>query len=312
MISVIMSTYNESEHVLRAAIESIVAQTYRNIEFIIILDDPENELHKQIISEYAQKDSRIIFFVNQENLRLAGCLNKAIAYAHGEYIARMDADDISAPDRLASQLRYLEENGLELIGGLLQVISNDDQEMYAIRRVPSSPETIRKCLKFGNCVAHPSWFGTKKIFSELGGYRELPICQDYDFLLRAALRKYRIGNQNIPVLKYRLGAHSVSRSNLYRQYLTMRYISGEYCRGLIADEKKIGTYVEKNFTEQKADSFLKAEKLFYESLKSLEAKKYFLFLYKILSVLFISREYFEKTLRFGILSLYAFFDRGRG
>ena len=104
MISVIMSTYKEDEELLRESIESILNQTYKDIEFIIILDYPDNEIHQKVICEYASKDKRVHFYINQKNLGLTKSLNRGISLCTGDYIARMDADDISLSDRLEKQL----------------------------------------------------------------------------------------------------------------------------------------------------------------------------------------------------------------
>ena len=110
MISVIMSTYKEIINHLDKAIDSILNQTIQEIEFIIIVDDPTNNTLIDYIQKKAREDSRIHYFVNDKNLGLAKSLNKAIQLSSGEYIARMDADDISYLDRLESELKLLKEN----------------------------------------------------------------------------------------------------------------------------------------------------------------------------------------------------------
>ncbi len=100
-ISVIMSVYKEPEEQLRSSIESILKQTYSNFEFIIILDNPEEKWREDLINSY--HDNRIKFYVNEKNFGLTNSLNKALTYATGDYVARMDADDISMPDRLQNK-----------------------------------------------------------------------------------------------------------------------------------------------------------------------------------------------------------------
>src|SRR5699024_8677554 len=85
-ISVIMSVYNEKERELKAAIDSILGQTYQNLEFIIILDNPLNKELQIVIEDYVQKDSRIRFFINEQNMGLVRSLNKALKYATGGFI----------------------------------------------------------------------------------------------------------------------------------------------------------------------------------------------------------------------------------
>ncbi|MEW8956830.1 glycosyltransferase family 2 protein, partial [Clostridium sp.] len=109
-ISIIMAAYNETRQWLSKAIESILNQSYRDFEFIIILDNPKNQELKDLITEYLKKDGRIKFFINEENLGLIKSLNKGIKEAKGEYIGRMDADDICYLNRLQVQLDFLESN----------------------------------------------------------------------------------------------------------------------------------------------------------------------------------------------------------
>ena len=161
MISIIMSTYKEEESLLRQSIESILNQTYCDFEYIIILDDPENEVHKRIIEEYVLGDSRIQFYINEKNMGLTHSLNRGIDLAKGEYIARMDADDISLVDRLERQLEYLEKNHYDLIGGITEMINEDGTMLYSIKKIPTNPKKISKCLKYGQCIAHPTWLGKR-------------------------------------------------------------------------------------------------------------------------------------------------------
>lgn len=105
-ISVIMSAYNESFDELNKSIDSIINQTYQNIEFIIVSDNPENKNIKMAVQ--AANDQRIKFIENKENIGLVQSLNRAISKATGKFIARMDADDISRKNRLKDKGRFVE------------------------------------------------------------------------------------------------------------------------------------------------------------------------------------------------------------
>ncbi len=107
LISVIMSTYNESVSELRESIESVLKQTYSNIEFIIVIDNPNNEELSAFI--YSFDDPRIRVIKNDRNIGLVNSLNKAICQSKGKYLARMDADDICEANRLKLQKDYLEK-----------------------------------------------------------------------------------------------------------------------------------------------------------------------------------------------------------
>ena len=107
LVSVIMPNYNTPEEYLRAAMESILSQTYSNFEFIIV-DDGSTDDSPSIIKSY--QDDRIIFIKNEKNLGITKSLNIALARATGEFVARMDADDISLPQRLERQVHYMREH----------------------------------------------------------------------------------------------------------------------------------------------------------------------------------------------------------
>lgn len=296
-VSVIMSTYKEEENYLRAAIESILNQTYKDFEFIIILDNPENNLHISIIQEYAEHDKRVNFHINEKNLGLTKSLNKGLSLAKGRYICRMDADDISENDRIKIQKKYLEENNYDLIGGITQIIDENNNAIYSIKKVPTDFSNIKKIIKYNQCIAHPTWFGKKEIFDNLNGYREIPLCEDYDFTLRAILKGYAISNINEQVLKYRMTSNSISRNNLLEQFLYSKYITKCYCKKKIADINLAKKYVEKNSTENKNIRYSKANALFNSALFSLENHNYLEVLIKCIKILFVSHYYLEKIYR---------------
>lgn len=112
-ISVLMPVYN-SEKYLNEAIESILNQTFVDFEFIII-NDASNDNSENIIESY--QDSRIKYFKNEKNLGVAKTLNKGLKLAQGKYIARMDSDDISLPERLYKQFKFMEVyNDIDVCG----------------------------------------------------------------------------------------------------------------------------------------------------------------------------------------------------
>lgn len=115
LISIIMSAYREPLVWIRQAVDSVLNQTYKNIEFIIVVDDPDNTELIDYVTKREEQDPRITIHINEKNIGLAASLNRAIGLAKGEYIARMDADDISERDRLACQMKYLISHNLDLI-----------------------------------------------------------------------------------------------------------------------------------------------------------------------------------------------------
>lgn len=305
MISVIMSTYKEDERLLRESIESILNQTYRNFEYIIILDYPDNDVHKSVIEEYALKDDRIHFYINEKNMGLTDSLNRGLSLCHGEYIARMDADDISLPDRLERQMEYLEKNHYDLIGGITEMINENGTLLYSIKSVPTDPKKINKALRYSQCIAHPTWLGKKEVFEKNAGYRHMPLCEDYDFTLRAVLNGFLISNLNEPVLKYRMTSNSISRSNLFEQYLYMSYITNEYKNNCIASVDKAYAYVQQHLNEKDSNKYLKANVIFNRMLQEMSDKQILSFIKDGFCLLFSSKYYLNKIYRFAMLSIHS-------
>lgn len=303
MISVIMSTYKEDERLLRESIESILNQTYRDFEYIIILDYPDNDVHKSVIEEYALKDNRIHFYINEKNMGLTDSLNRGLSLCHGEYIARMDADDISLPDRLERQMKYLEKNHYDLIGGITEMINENGSLLYSIKSVPTDPKKINKALRYSQCIAHPTWLGKKEVFEKNAGYRHMPLCEDYDFTLRAVLNGFVISNLNEPVLKYRMTSNSISRSNLFEQYLYMSYITNEYKNKRVVSVDKAYAYVQQHLNEKDSNKYLKANVIFNRMLQEMSDKQILSFIKDGFCLLFSSKYYLNKIYRFVMLSL---------
>ena len=302
-VSVIMATYKEPENLLRQAIESILTQSYKDFEFIIILDNPENKEHIGIVKSYQKQDSRIRFYINEKNAGLTTTLNRGIELSRGKYICRMDADDISMPERIQNQKEYLEKGNFDLIGGVSQMIKEDGSVIYSIKKVPADLEKIKKCISYNQVIAHPTWFGKRKVFVTLQGYRQIPLCEDYDFTLRALLRNYRISNLNEVVLKYRMTTQSLSRNNLFEQYLYARYITSEYKKGRIADIQHAKMYVKKKNKKSSAERYLRANILFNQLLTDLENRRILKFIKDGTRLVFTSAYYLDKIYRLARVSL---------
>ena len=301
--SVIMATYKESIECLKQSIESIINQTYNDFEFIIILDNPDNKEHIAFINDYVCKDERIKFYINDKNMGLTNTLNRGLKLAEGKYICRMDADDISELYRMEHQKKYLEENDFDLIGWISQMIDEDGNTIYSIKKVPTNFKKIKKCIKYNQVISHPTWFGKKEVFDKLNGYRNMPLCEDYDFTLRAILQGFKISNVNECVLKYRMTKDSISRSNLFEQYLFARYITKQYSEGKVSEVEEAKAYVKKNLSDKNAKRYLKGNERFNNALNNLEEKQYIQFIANGIALLFTSKYYLDKIFRFVMVYL---------
>lgn len=223
-ISIVMCVYSEKPTYLIEAIESILNQEYGEFEFIITLDNPTNSQLEQIINRYMKKDKRIIFLKNRENLGLTKSLNKAISVAKGEYILRMDADDVSEPDRVKIQFDYMLNTNTDILGSGILRIDENGKVLKPYKSVNYTPKKIKKILPFVDIIYHPTWMVKKTVYLELGSYNEVHACEDYDFLLRALKKNKIIHYIDKPLVRYRINSESISRKNSFKQYCTSKYL----------------------------------------------------------------------------------------
>lgn len=211
MISVVMGVYNGGKY-LREAVDSILNQTYKNFEFIII-DDASTDDTNAILHSF--NDSRIKVIKNESNLGLTKSLNKGLQLATGKYIARMDADDICDLRRFERQVKFLEDNSHIDLCGTWKSLINDPGE---ISQYPVSHDEIRLALLSHNPFAHPSVMWRKDAFDKLGfKYNEEYITsQDYELWSRVV---YKIKGANIPenLLFYREHELQVTNSKQKHQ-----------------------------------------------------------------------------------------------
>jgi glycosyltransferase involved in cell wall biosynthesis len=182
LVTVLMPSYN-SALFLDKSIKSILNQTFKNFEFIII-NDGSTDNSEEIILNYVRGNDTIIYHRNDSNIGLAASLNKGIKMAKGKYIARMDADDISLPDRIESQVDFMEKN--PHIGILGTAIRNYGTSNYKYI-FPSESEMLKCNLLFNVCFAHPSVIIRKEvmIFNNIYYNEELrQYSEEYDLWSR--------------------------------------------------------------------------------------------------------------------------------
>jgi glycosyltransferase involved in cell wall biosynthesis len=208
LVSVVLPVYNGSQY-LRQSIESILQQSYRNFELIIINDGSQDDSQK-IIDSYS--DSRIRSF-KQANIGLAATLNKAISLARGRWIARQDQDDVSFPERLTKQVHFMITHpGCAMVGTAAQIWV-DETKTDRFHRHPCSDSELRAGLVFYNYFVHSSVLLDKSVLESIGGYTTDPARQppeDYELWCRIA-RKHPVRNLPDILLAYREVGSSMSR-----------------------------------------------------------------------------------------------------
>lgn len=215
-VSVLLPVYNGARY-LRLAIESILAQTLTNFELLVI-DDGSSDESRDIAQGYVDEDGRVRV-LSQANAGIVTALNWGLANARGEFVARMDSDDISLPMRLAQQLAYMRANpDVVLVGGKAQLIDAhglrtglpSNSSRYACTNLAIFPPQVLTAV-------HPLIMMRTEAIRKLGGYRsDFPHAEDHDLFMRMS----RIGRvKHIPdvVLLYRIHGGNVSVQKLQEQ-----------------------------------------------------------------------------------------------
>lgn len=197
-VTVLMSEYNTKEEELRTSIESILNQTYKNFELLII-DDCSNERSTKIIESY--NDNRIKLVHNEKNLGLAQSLNRGLEIASGKYIIRMDTDDISYPDRIQKQLEFAEKHPeYSIIAGRANYFNENG--IYGTNSKIGKIE--QNDLLFGTPFIHPSMIIRKKDILAVGGYPLYKRCEDYAMVMEMYAKGYKGYVMDTLVIKYRM------------------------------------------------------------------------------------------------------------
>ena len=186
-ISVIMPVYNGAQF-LREAIVSVINQSFTDFEFIIINDGSTDD-SARIIREYEQQESRIKFINQSKNSGLIEVLNLGLSLAKGKYIARMDADDISLPNRFEIQYKFLVTHvEIGVVGSNVHFIDSSGRRTSNFvnnPRLPQTPNQINWSLCFSCCLMHPTIMARRELLIDAGGYNKLAKhAEDYDLWVR--------------------------------------------------------------------------------------------------------------------------------
>lgn len=211
VVSILMSVYN-GEAYLQEAIDSMLNQTFQNFEFIIV-DDASTDSSYDILNGY--KDERIKLIHNRENIGLTKCLNKALRYAKGKYIARMDADDICMPTRLEKQICYMERHEkVALVSCSYMEFGESNRKNF----IQLNELQIKGQLLYGSVLPHPGFMFKRELYSKYGiRYNEkMKYAQDYDFQVRVA-RRFEVACMSDILIKYRVSDKQISRQKWQEQ-----------------------------------------------------------------------------------------------
>ncbi|OEC44544.1 glycosyltransferase [Aeromonas sp. FDAARGOS 1411] len=261
MISVIMPIYN-GEQYLRDAVESILAQSYTNFELICI-DDGSTDGTLNILKEYAAIDSRLVI-ISRENKGLIATLNEGIVRAKYNYIARMDADDISHVDRFMLQVEYLNTHPDVAVVGCAYEYINESGAYISTRKTYNSDFMLKTICLLGSPFAHPSVMINRSILNDDLYYdQRYKHSEDYELWVRLS-QKYKFGGINKVLLKYRVLNSSVSRQNFVEQKMNMAKAARNHLFKNRLSDAEVNTlsalYIEGRFGYQTALTILKQRK----------------------------------------------------
>lgn len=210
-VSVVMPV-RDGEGFVGAAIESMLGQTLADLELIVI-DDGSRDATAEIVAAHTAADSRIRVHACRER-GLVAALNEGCALATSDLIARMDADDVAEPHRLARQVETLARDHATVLLGAWVTQMDEAGRSISVVRYPESPGAE---LLDRNCFAHPTVVFRRDAFEQAGGYRSLfPHAEDYDLWLRLA-EVGRVANLPEPLLRYRVHAGQVTRRQIEEQ-----------------------------------------------------------------------------------------------
>jgi glycosyltransferase involved in cell wall biosynthesis len=285
LISVLIPTYNV-ENFVEEAVNSICIQTYSNLE-IIVVDDCSTDMTYIKLLKLAEIDGRIKIYRNDYNRKIAYTLNRAFSLSNGDFIVRMDGDDISMPDKINLQFDYLSKNtNIDLVGSNVYSIDEKGNILNKIKS-PTTLEQVEYLMLKYSPVLH-IWMCHRSIYERLNGYRELSGSEDYDFLLRMHSMGFKFSNIPEYTYKVRLRNGNTQTTNGLRQILV-----AEYVKELFFERRrgKIDTFSDVNFFKKTTPNYFMNKlhnvsvKITYMAMKERDQKLYSILLIGLAAIL---------------------------
>lgn len=203
LVSVIMATFNEPKDYVEQSIKSILNQTYHNLE-LILLDDSTNKDTQDTIDTLASSDKRVTVIRKTKRMGFVPALNEGLGLANGEFIARMDGDDISLPDRFEKQIKYFSENpDVDILGGGMNIIDELGKNISE-RSYPAKGLKLQLFSIFRSPLAHPTVMIRQ---SRIGGFRydeSFKKAEDVELWMRLRNIGAQINNLDDKLINYRV------------------------------------------------------------------------------------------------------------
>jgi glycosyltransferase involved in cell wall biosynthesis len=250
LVSFIIACYNETIDQLSRSIDSALNQTYDNIQVVVVLDDPNNAELKDLITQYAQRNDNVVPVFNEVNLGPAFARNAAAAQADGEYLAIMDGDDISFPQRIEEELSVLLDDEYELVSASVIAIDEKGDKTVQTKCREADAEGLNKVLPHADPIQHSTVLMRASLFRKSGGYRNIKAVEDYDLWLRFLTVGAKMKIIDTPLVYYRVRSEGLTLSDKMLQHA-----GGKYAMKLYRERIKKG--VDSYSEEHKREFFTK-------------------------------------------------------
>lgn len=223
----VLPVYRPRQDFFAAALDSVLAQTFRDWELVIV-EDPSDRMGSNVVE--ARPDPRIRYIRNERRTGLARQHNRAVAESRGELIARFDADDLCEPDRLARQVELLDRHSdVDVVASQLRIIDEAEREVGR-RRYPLEHQAIIRAMHRYNPLAGSNVMFRRRVVDVVGGWREdtdRP-AQDYEWYSRVASRGFRFAVHPDCLVRYRLHGEQIKQTKLRGTLLTTLEVKRRY------------------------------------------------------------------------------------
>lgn len=193
LITVSMTAYNEKESYLKAAVESVLKQTFKDFELIVGIDNPQDKVLRNIMEKYSKKDKRVKYFVNEVNVGWGETRNRIMKRAKGKYIATLDADDMAQPTRFAKQIKYMKENPhIDMLFTWADIIGENEEFIRKFNPSKELYKNVKKNFFKVNLAINSSMMAKRIVHEKVPYSKKLRRSVDYDFWVRAIIAKFKV------------------------------------------------------------------------------------------------------------------------
>lgn len=277
VLSVAMAVYN-GEQYLKPTIESTLNQTFKDFEFIIV-NDASIDRTKEIINSY--DDPRIKLFNNEKNIGQTKSLNVGLHLAKGKYLARIDAGDVSMPNRLEKQVAFIEKNKEISVLGTSAFRYDESGRIIDVVHMPESSKAILQRIFFASPLVHISVLMKRDIIEKMGGYNEeYDVLADYELWSRLIKKGYQLGNLREILAGYMVSPESFgSKHSMGKSLLEASRIIQSNANTLtslsisIKEATQLYNFLALNMYEMTLEDVLNAENLFINIFNEINASK---------------------------------------